>query len=170
MIHFAKEPYKSCYLCVTWFIDVMHVCDMTHLCHAYVWHDSFICVTWLIHAESTIFLLLRAVCDMTHSYVWHDSCICVTWLMHMCDMAHAYVWHDSFICATWLIHMCDMTHSYVWHDSFIHSQGVSYCYGVTTIGRLLKIIGLFCKRAIQKRQYSWLIHMCNSFIHSQGVS
>ena len=45
-----------------------------------MWHDSFICVTWLIH-----------MCDMTHSYVWHDSFI--------------YVWHDSFICVTWLIHI-----------------------------------------------------------------
>ena len=73
-----------------------------------MWHDSFICVTWLIH-----------MCDITHSYVWHDSFICVTWLIHMCDITHAYVWHDSFICVTWLIHMCDMTHSYVWHDSFL---------------------------------------------------
>jgi len=73
-----------------------------------VWHDSFICVTWLIH-----------VCDMTHSYVWHDSFICVTWLVHVCDMTRSYVWHHSFIRVTWLIHMCDMTHSYVWHDSFI---------------------------------------------------
>jgi len=76
--------------------------------HSYVWHDSFICVTWLIH-----------MCDMTHSYVWHDSFICVTWSIHMCDMTHSYVWHDPFICVTWSIHMCDMTHSYVWHGSFI---------------------------------------------------
>ena len=55
--------------------------------HSFVWHDSFICVTWLIH-----------MCDMTHSYVWHDSFICVTWLIHMCDMTHSYVWHDSFTC------------------------------------------------------------------------
>jgi len=27
-----------------------------------VWHDSFICVTWLIH-----------MCDMTHSDVWHNA-------------------------------------------------------------------------------------------------
>jgi len=46
--------------------------------HSYVWHDSFICVTWLIH-----------MCDMTHSYVWHDSFICVTWLIH-----------DYILCAT----------------------------------------------------------------------
>jgi len=28
------------------------------------------------------------------------------------------------------------------------------CYGVATISRLLKIMGLFCKRALKKRQYS----------------
>jgi len=107
-----------------------------------VWHDIFICVTWLIH-----------MCDMTHSYVWHDSFTCVPCLIHMCDMTHSYmrhdnhsdVWHDSFtcvtwqsftcvtwrvciltslrhhsnasckrfMCVTWLIHMCDMTHAYL---------------------------------------------------------
>jgi len=30
----------------------------------------------------------------------------------------------------------------------------SLSYGVDTISRLLKIIGLFCKRALQKRRYS----------------
>ena len=88
---------RSLFICV----------DMTH---SYLWHDSFICVTWLIH-----------MCDMTPSYVWHDSFICVdmthsyerydsikivTWLVHMWDMTHAYVRHDAFICETWLIHMC----------------------------------------------------------------
>jgi len=60
------------------------MCDMTH---SYVWHDSFICVTWLIH-----------MCDMTHSYVSHDSFIRVTCLIHMCDMTYT-----SSICETWLI-------------------------------------------------------------------
>jgi len=80
------------------------MCDMTH---TYVWHDLYICVTWLIHK-----------CDMTHSYVWHDSYICVTWLIHMCDMTHTYVWHDVWhdlsIHVTWLC-LCDMTVS-VWQD------------------------------------------------------
>jgi len=31
---------------------------------------------------------------------------------------------------------------------------VSFMYGVATISRLLKIIGLLCKRALQKRLYS----------------
>jgi len=49
------------------------------------WHDSFICVTWLIH-------------------------MCDRWYMRSSSYGS---WHDSFICVTWLIHMCDMTHSYV---------------------------------------------------------
>jgi len=36
--------------------------------HWYLWHDSFLRVTWLI-----------LTCDMTHSYVWHDSFLRVTW-------------------------------------------------------------------------------------------
>jgi len=90
------------FMCVAWLI---HVCDMTHSC---VWHDSFICVTWFIH-----------VCDMTHLHVWHDAFMRVTRLIHMCDVTHSYVWHDVFICLSWLVHRCDMTHSYVWRDVFI---------------------------------------------------
>jgi len=139
----------------------MHMCDITHLndillprahspmppmcdtTHSNVWHDSFICVTWLVHMR-----------DMTHSYAWHDSFICVTWLIQVRDMtypnhsllprAHSPtpspmcymymrygsficgIWSDSFIrvtwlihCETWLIDTCDMTHSYMWHDWFI---------------------------------------------------
>jgi len=99
------------YICITWLI---HLCGMTH---SYVWHNSFICVTWLIHLCDVAWLI--HTCDITHSYVWHDSFICVTWLIHICDMTHSYVWHAKFICVTWLIHMCDMTHLYTYHDSSI---------------------------------------------------
>jgi len=105
------------FICVT---RLIHMCDTTH---SYVWHDSLICMTWLIDMY-----------DMTHSYVWHDSFICVTWLIHTCDMTHSYVWHDSFIRVTWLIHMCDMTHSYVCdiefvsrHDSFVLTWLIYTC-------------------------------------------
>jgi len=118
--------------------------------HAYVWHDSFICVTWLIH-----------MCDMTHSYGWHR-------LIHMCNMTDLSVRHDSLIRVTWLVYMCNLTDLCVWHDSFIcnfsymrhgsiiwRSRLIHTCdYGVATISRLLQIIGLFCKRALQKRLYS----------------
>ena len=113
-----------------------------------MWHDPFICVTFLIHTY-----------DMSHSYVWHDLFICVTWLIHMCDMTHSwhdssdmthlylisssirdfrklihmndtthpYVSHGASICVPWCMHRWDMTrlyqkmtHSYVWHDIKFH--------------------------------------------------
>jgi len=99
MCRSAFHKYNTCLCtCVTWFI---HMWDVTH---SYVWHDTFICVTWLTH--------------MAHSRVWRDSSICVTWLnhtyihelfcravinhlhTHMGDMTHLYVRHDSFICVT----------------------------------------------------------------------
>ena len=76
--------------------------------YSYVCHDSFMCVTWLIH-----------MCDMTHSCVWHDSFICVTWLIHVCDMTHSYMkwWglrlrtHLSIYHCT---HINESRHTYEW--------------------------------------------------------
>jgi len=58
-----------------------------YVCHitlSYVWHDSFIRVTWLLHTY------FWNACNMTLWYLRRDSFICVTCLLHM--------WHDSFIC------------------------------------------------------------------------
>ena len=144
------------------------MCDMTH---SYAWHDSFICVTWLIHT-----------CDMTHSYVWHDSFICdmthsymsqeaftcVTWLVYMCDMTHSYAWHDSFICVTWLINM--------WRDSFIYVIRRNHMCDVTSLWLDLSM----CSSRKSSRVFllmiflwhdsficvTWLIHMWrDSFIY-----
>ena len=90
--------------------------DMTH---SDVSHDSFRCVTWLVHMCDMTHSWLVHMCDMTHSDVSHDSIACVTWLIQMCDMTHSDVWHDSFICVTWRIHPCDMTHIYVRHNSIM---------------------------------------------------
>ena len=69
------------------------MCDMTH---SYVWHDSFICVTWLIH-----------MCDMTHSYVWHNSFICCDTLWYASAaallMSHI-ITHATYECTTHISH------------------------------------------------------------------
>jgi len=69
--------------------QVIHLCDMTH---SSVWHDSFICVPWLIHMCAMTWL------DTHASWMRHEAC--VTWLRIKC------VWHDSLACVQ------------VWHDSF----------------------------------------------------
>ena len=129
----------SCHIYV-WPDSFRYICDMTHsdVGHdtpSYVWHDSFILPTRLIHMFERTHLyvchdsfigatrLIRR-CDTTHAYVqrgsikrathlwaWHESFVCVTWLIRTCDMIDSYGRYVSFIRVTWLIHMCDMTHS-----------------------------------------------------------
>jgi len=50
-------------------VSWIHSRDMTH---SYVWHDAFICWTWLIHMWDIIHSCLWG---LTHSYVWRDSCM-----------------------------------------------------------------------------------------------
>jgi len=122
-------------------VDMMFVAQNWLRTHSYVWHDSVICLTWLIYmfvAQNwlgilrenltedlyhTVMSTLTSVwliheCDMTQSHVWHDSILCVTKLSHMCDRTHSYVWQDLLVWVTWLIHMREMTHSHVWQDWF----------------------------------------------------
>ena len=81
---------------------------------AYVWHDSFLCVTWLILICDTMYFYGRhasfvtqlCVCDVTRSGLSQSTRICVTQLIFLRD-SH----NDSFLCATRLI--C------IWHDAFL---------------------------------------------------
>ena len=57
-------------------------------------------------------------------------------------------------CATCQIHVCDGIRSYMWRGSCLRDPLTQKTYGVATVSRLLKIIGLFCKRALLNRRYS----------------
>jgi len=58
------DPFSLSFMCVS---CLMHTCDVTNSnMHSYVWHDSFICVTWLIHAYNM-------------SPTWMDHVTCTGW-------------------------------------------------------------------------------------------
>jgi len=106
--------------CHTWLINM---CDMTH---SYAWHDSLICVPWVI--QTYLFWCHIWISHVT--YEWVMSCCisllmsctwlsCHTWLC-VCVTTDSYAWHDSLRCATSLIHMRGMTHSYHMDESWSH--------------------------------------------------
>ena len=91
---------------------------------AYVRHDMFICVAWLIRT-----------CDMTLSCVtefpptWKRSiCVCVTWLILTYTPDSRWLRNKRrLVCVTQLItHICDMTRLYVWHDSVVRVTWLVY--------------------------------------------
>ena len=101
-----------------------------------------ICVTQIIHIR-----IIHWV-PVTHSYV---TCLFHTRTHHsyVTRIIHVRVIHwvpVTHLCVTSLIHMCDnKTHTFGGkRNLWTHPLRA---YGVASIRRLLKIIGLFCKRA-----------------------
>jgi len=151
LLHLVCVMANSCvtHSHVTWLVHMWHdsfTWDMTHS------HGTRLIHMWLIHMWDTPLgkalstLLLQVVRDL-----WHDSFMCRSFT---CDMTHSCV---TRLLVTWLIHVW-LVH--VCHGSFMcetrhwdrHCQ--RHYYGVATVSRLLKIIGLFCKRALWKRLYA----------------
>jgi len=67
--------YIYIYTWLTQHIDMTHSCSSLHIhtyetMHSYAWHDSFICVTWLIHMCAT------------------KKLVCVPWKIGLCAMSN----------------------------------------------------------------------------------
>ena len=92
----AWNAYRILHICGIWLI---YTWDMTHL---YVWHDSFVCVTWLICMCDMAQTLAAEGCHRTHQCVRYDSYSCMIWLIYMRDMTHLNVGHNSFVRVAWL--------------------------------------------------------------------
>jgi len=83
------------------------MCDLPH---SYLWHDTFIHVTWLnpvcdtnpSYASSLLFIFFPPSSWLLF-FLRRDSFICVIGPIHICYMTHSCVWHDVFRCVTWLI-------------------------------------------------------------------
>jgi len=88
---------------------------------------------WFGHVSRGVFTNLccnrkRKVIELTSITCMHESC-------------HTYTPHP---CVTWLVLECDVTHSCC-NGIRVLMESIRIRYGVATISRLLKIIGLFCR-------------------------
>jgi len=98
----------------------------------HLWHDTSSCSTSMSECKNpSCHIHTSYICDMTHSYT-HSS--------HPRSPTHSRLiksWHGHDLLS------CSMPPTY-------HGQNWSYYwnYGVATMSRLLKIIGLLCKRAL----------------------
>ena len=152
-------------LCVTWLIHIEWV--IIYICCNRYTHDSLTYESYHKHtthshvssSTSAVLLcnvmqhldLLYCCCSVLHSWngaKLHGVSCDSLYINHVCHHLHllyccalTYMW-VSHVCVTWFIHVCDMTHSYK------VSHRLHLLYGVATISRLLKTIGLFCKRAL----------------------
>jgi len=150
------------------FILCIPVCVMTV---PYMWRDSFIYVTRLVHIcnvaatfrTETVYtcdgqLLPHAftwpihVCDVFHSYMSEDS----FWLRFMCDVTRSYTQRDSFRYVTWLIRTCNMTATSM-PKTFTHLTANSY---------LMHLLDPFMNATcfIHKCDVTYSYVWCDSFI------
>ena len=155
--------------CLTWLV---HIFDMTH---AYMFYDLFMCMAWLpdmCHmTHSYVWYFVRDMhhvthaCDMTQLRLWLVSCTCVT--RSICHSLWVRIYRP--ICHNlWTLAL-----SYYLSISLVHlrtlalfrplllSLALSACLFLISAhifsvwggynSRLLKIVGLYCKKALQKR-------------------
>ena len=134
---------------------------MSAISHSRVRHGVCTCVTWRHHTDGII---------LTHVHVQHE-------VKHVNESQYSWMhacthWVTSLACTHWVTALpCTVLAINEYMYVFIQSQNSYVCwlsmktcmysfdtrfdwYGVASISRLLKIIGLFCKRALWKRRYS----------------
>jgi len=138
---------------------------MTHL---YVWHDTFIRVTWLFHACAT-WLIAPVRYDSYTSVIWLIQYYLLLTLdrrkYHVCLLSQSHAWHaSSFIRATPLIHVCAISLTRVWQDSFtITFYWLMVVINITSLSRPTHIRDMTHSHVWHDTFacVTWHIHMCD---------
>jgi len=134
---FVVRPNNTCVwhdcVCVYIYACVyMHICIHVHMyTNVYVWHDSFMSVTWRIHecgVSRYIWVLGRLMCSLStrvrdvtvwvYIYTYIYICIHTYMYTYVCawhDCVCVYIYMYVYIC----IHTYRYTYMYVWSDSFM---------------------------------------------------
>ena len=125
----------------------MRMCTCMHTCMCMcMCMYTCVYVRVYVHVSIHIYVWIHTCKDM-NVCVCECVCVCVrvffcSCVIYLCTFAGT--WNVSTYCCVlgchWMYGKC------IWFNST--------AYGVATISRLLKMIGLFCKRALQKRLYS----------------
>ena len=140
-----------------WMSHVIFICEMWHEAKNGVgghmnesrgiWMSNIIFILHMRHVNG-VCTQLRRVCNVCVTHEWVMAyAICDIWMIyvHSLVMRAMYATHMNKLCTQRIHASCHMSHV---------AFGCVMSYGVATISRLLKMIGLFCKRALQKRRYS----------------
>jgi len=148
MNHYCNESRHN----LTWWLIIDDSLQMTHYCNESRQKH---------HATKQVRVLWRGalhLCGMSRSKVWHDSFINTLFCGAICTTG----WRRLIGCLkVQVIFRKRATNYTALLQKMTYEDKASYdstppCtwYGVAWISRLLKIIGLFCKKALQKRRYS----------------
>jgi len=131
-----------------------------------IWYIHHICVIHILESLSqficTVHICGICICKSILQLIWcvyHKCVMCIfeSLVQYIWIFSRIYLIHISYMCHIYIgifvtVHMHCVHISYyicVYSITYILTHMcVIYCYGVATISRLLKSIGLFCKRAL----------------------
>ena len=123
----------------------------------YMYICRYICIrVYKIHIYTYIYTykyiyIHMYICIYIYIYIYTYICIYIYICFNSMSVVGMFSQVSLFTQHKWAVPLkCAMTHTQTMNCGGSWSQSSTGRYGVATISRLLKIIGLFCKRAIKK--------------------
>jgi len=147
------------------------MCIYASMLYVYIHHEWRECIYVYVYTCTSIYIYMGIYVWMNiririymHMYIYMYVYICI--YVHMCIYVYMYICiqfisiYVYILYVNMYLYLC--IYIYVFMYICIHfCTDLDACpsYGVATISRLLKMIGLFCKRALWNRRYSAMLWM-----------
>jgi len=154
MFHVSMSHVSICRLHVS-YLDLSYQCVMSH-CVISKFHLSMCHLDVSSQCVMSPRVMSQHVTSQCVVSRFVSQCVMPRCVISMCHVSRCHVSaRDISACHISLcISMCPVLTWLIAPLTVARLVGHIMVYGVATISRLLKIIGLFCKRALQKRRYS----------------